>query len=409
MKIPVTAALLLSPVLVGAAAFAPSPFSLRTRNDAPPASAVAAPGTTTPVRVGSSSASSSEFSVPERVLLVGPSLLQLVVSKHLKAKGIDSLIVCPTAKVDQFKSFVKNGLDPEADAEGEDVMSRALFGLPEESDPAGFGWREGVTAVIVCAEEAMMTNSVIDTVMTWDGYGSDRDSSVDGPDRAILCIPISSKVNKERSMGWLPVFNNDKNEEKVWGELISGWAENEYVSGSRGDCTASVVRFGSLFGGSVDGPPELRPLGLNEKVYKMSMEQYRDLRERSFDRFRLGAQILAGDATNRKPSSQAAREKNIRGQEKEAFIISGGYPEEDRTNRHTLAAALAQAVYRPVRGQFVVDGGSGGSVPEEFTVLSRAVGSLQTDEEWDELFKSPAEAPWPDPAEFVMPEQPVEL
>ena len=56
---------------------------------------------------------------------------------------------------------------------------------------------------------------------------------------------------------------------------------------------------------------QLEPLGINERCYKMSLEQYRDLRERSFDRYRLAAQILEGDAVNKKPDNQEEKEKNI--------------------------------------------------------------------------------------------------
>ena len=40
--------------------------------------------------------------------------------------------------------------------------------------------------------------------------------SPDGIKRAIACAPISGKVNKEKSMGWVPIFNNDKKEKQVW-------------------------------------------------------------------------------------------------------------------------------------------------------------------------------------------------
>eukprot|EP00566_Odontella_aurita_P000248 CAMPEP_0113554298 /NCGR_PEP_ID=MMETSP0015_2-20120614/16072_1 /TAXON_ID=2838 /ORGANISM="Odontella" /LENGTH=379 /DNA_ID=CAMNT_0000455425 /DNA_START=62 /DNA_END=1201 /DNA_ORIENTATION=+ /assembly_acc=CAM_ASM_000160 len=347
-----------------------------------------------PSTKGLSMASSPSSGCPEKVVLVGPSLFQLVMAKHLKARGIDSLVVCPNSKVDQFKSFIKNGMDLEADAAGEDVISRALFGLPEESDPPGFGWREGITGVVVCAEDAIIGKAVIDTVMKWDGFGSDRETAVEGPEKAVLCAPLTSKVNKEKSMGWMPIFNNDKNEQKNWDNLVDAWRSNEYVSGKKGSVDATMVRFGSLFGGSVDGPTELEPLGLNERVYKMSLEQYRDLRERSFDRFRLGAQVLVGDDINKKPEAQEAKEKNIKGEEKEAFQTSGEYPEQDRTNRHVLASAVAETLCRS-------------DTPEEFTVLSKSLSALPSKEEWDEMFVSPGPAVWPDPADFVMPE-PVE-
>lgn len=202
-------------------------------------------------------------------------------------------------------------------------------------------------------------------------------------------------------MGWIPIFNNDKNEDKIWDTLVTDWKENPYVSGDVGNCKASIIRFGSLLGGGVDGPMQLEPLGINERCYKMSLEQYRDLRERSFDRYRLAAQVLNGDAVNKKPDGQEEKEKNIKGEEKEAFQASMGYPEQDRTNRHTLAQAICESLRRPVREP---SGGTGdGGIPEEFTVLSKAISALPTEEEWDGMFASPGPAAWPDPANFVMP------
>lgn len=105
--------------------------------------------------------------MPEKVLLIGPGLLQLVVAKALKARGTDVLLVCPNDKKERFTEYIQNGLDEEADEAGAEIMSKALFGLPEESDPVGFGWREGITAVVFCAEDPVIGQGVIDTVMRY--------------------------------------------------------------------------------------------------------------------------------------------------------------------------------------------------------------------------------------------------
>ena len=115
------------------------------------------------------------------------------------------------------------------------------------------------------------------------------------------------------------------------------------------------------------------------------------MKERSFDRYRLGAQILEGDAINVKPPNQEKLEKEAikNGEQLEAFRAVGGYPEQDRTNRHTLAQAVVQALMRPTDG-------SDGSVPKEFTVLSK----LSTTQNFDGLFDDPGASAWHDPFAF---------
>ena len=126
----------------------------------------------------------------------------------------------------------------------------------------------------------------------------------------------------------------------------------------------------------------------------MSLEQYRDLRERSFDRYRLGAQVLAGNALNNRPPNQDKMEKEafkeLGGEIKEAFTILGGYPEIDRANRHTLSQAVVQSLLTP----------RGDPVPKECTILSKAVSELPSPEEWREMFTNPGAASWPDPFQF---------
>ena len=78
-----------------------------------------------------------------------------------------------------------------------------------------------------------------------------------------------------------------------------------------------------------------------------------------------------------------------------------GYPEQDRTNRHTLSQAICESLRRPIRK--AGEGTDNGSVPSEFTVLSKSLSALPSEEEWDNLFANPGAASWPDPASFVMP------
>ena len=153
----------------------------------------------------------------------------------------------------------------------------------------------------------------------------------------------------------------------------------------------TLIRFGSLLGGSNDGTEELVPLALDERIYKMSLENYRDLKERSFDRYRIGAQVLKGDAVNPQPPNQIKMEKDAikNGEQLEAFRAVGGYPEIDRTNRHTAAQAIVQALLRPAS-----------EVPKEFSILSKCESKLPTQAEWDEMFANPGAASWPDPFDW---------
>ena len=309
-----------------------------------------------------------------KILLIGPGFLQLNIAKAAKKAGLRPIIIAPQKKLDTFAQYLND------DA----LLQDALIGLPDEKD-------DGVEGVVFCSEEAVFGTSLLDTVANWDGYANGGEIR-----RAIACVPISNPVQKDKSMGWMPIFNNDNKEKKVWEEFSSAFKSHPVLG------SGSLVRFGSLWGGSVDGPAELMELGLDERIYKMSLENYRDLKERAFDRFRLGAQILLGDDVNPAPESQLKLEKDsLNGEELEAFRILGGYPEQDRVNRHTLAAAVVQALRRNTDGAFTI-GGSG--VPSEFTVLSKCISSLPTSEEWDQLFANPGKASWPDPTKFVMPE-----
>ena len=130
----------------------------------------------------------------------------------------------------------------------------------------------------------------------------------------------------------------------------------------------------------------------------MTLEQYRDMRERAFDRYKLSAQVLAGNTINPRPSDQDSREKEalakLPGNVREMFTILGEYPEIDRTNRHTLASGLVQILQQPVNN------GSLGDCNKECTILSKAASEIPTPEEWASMFEAPGAAAWPDPYAF---------
>lgn len=275
------------------------------------------------------------------------------------------MIVAPQKKLDTFSQFVNDG----------SIMVEADIGLPDDPSKAASG-------VVFCSEEAVFGESIVNTVF------QSSQSFVNGDEikRVMACVPISNTVNKEKGMGWMPVFNNDKNERKLWEEFI-----NAFQSHPLTDSNGTLIRYGNLLGGSVDGPQALETLGLDECVYKMSLENYRDLKERSFDRFRLGAQILEGDTVNVRPPNLDKMEKEAiqKAEILEAYRITGGYPEVDYVCRHVAAQAIVQTLMRPQK-----------DVPKEFTVLSKCDADLPTPEQWNELFRNPGAASWPDPFEF---------
>lgn len=125
----------------------------------------------------------------------------------------------------------------------------------------------------------------------------------------------------------------------------------------------------------------------------MSLEQYRDMRERAFDRFKLGGQVLQGNQINIKPSNQESMEKialqKFSNEIREAFSIVGDYPEMDRTNRHTVASGIVQALQVSAK-----------DCPMEMTILSKARSELPSPQEWKDMFTNPQAADWPDPYLF---------
>jgi len=253
--------------------------------------------------LSSSSGNNNEgLSAGDRVLLIGPGFLQLNVAKAAKAAGLIPMIVAPQKKLETFKRFIND----------DEIMSNADIGLPDE--------KRTINGVVFCSEEAVYSPSLVKTVLEWeDGY-----VDTEGPKRVIACLPVSKKVNEVKSMGWMPIFNNDSKEKETWSKFTDAFLSHPISSGPAGN----IIRVGSLLGGSIDGTPELQPLGLDEGVYKMSLENYRDMKERAFDRYRLGAQILLGDDINPKPANQNNLENQAISKDidREVFRATGGYP-----------------------------------------------------------------------------------
>eukprot|EP00592_Proboscia_alata_P005880 CAMPEP_0194382140 /NCGR_PEP_ID=MMETSP0174-20130528/58346_1 /TAXON_ID=216777 /ORGANISM="Proboscia alata, Strain PI-D3" /LENGTH=352 /DNA_ID=CAMNT_0039167195 /DNA_START=43 /DNA_END=1101 /DNA_ORIENTATION=- len=306
-----------------------------------------------------------------KVLLIGPGFLQLNIAKHCLQAGLEPIVVAPQKRLDTAASYIN---DPSGS-----ILKKASIGIPDEKNT--------IHGVVFCSEEGVLGPELVSTVLEWkDAYVNDSVT------RCIACAPISKRINKDKKMGWVPIFNNDAKEEATWIAFVDSFQKNKIGGGDAG----TLVRYGGLYGGSVDGPDELQTLGLDESIYKMSYENYRDLKERAFDRFRLGAQVMKGDMVNPIPAKQKTIEERAinKESEREAFRVLNGYPEQDRTNRHTLAAAVVQSLMRDPSE----------ALGKEFTVLSKARQQLPVTEDWDSMFASPGAAEWPDPYDFVMPE-----
>ena len=105
---------------------------------------------------------------------------------------------------------------------------------------------------------------------SWDGFGNDRDTYVNGPKKAVLCVPLASKINKEKKANWIPIFNlSQKDEDKIWETLVTDWKENPYISGDKGECESTIIRFGSLLGGGPDGPMQVEPLCISWSLFAL--------------------------------------------------------------------------------------------------------------------------------------------
>jgi hypothetical protein len=189
------------------------------------------------------------------VMLVGPGFLQLVVAKHLKRAGLKPIIVAPQKKLDSF--FANILFDKE-------LQKDSTIGMPETGDPY-FGELKGV---VFCAEDAILPSDFVSRVLDFTHNG--KSVWADGaPARAICCLPVSDKVQKEKSNSWIPIFNNDRTIEQNWKNFEEKF-KNHAVYKSEGG-VGSVIRFGSLFGGSSDGPTFLKEenLALDEGMYKV--------------------------------------------------------------------------------------------------------------------------------------------
>ena len=93
-------------------------------------------------------------------------------------------------------------------------------------------------------------------------------------------------------------------------------------------------------------------------------------------------------------------EKNLKGEALEEFRISNGYPEQDRSNRHSVAYAVVETYFRENAGELNV-GDMEGKCLKEFTILATASALPTKTKEWDALFAQPGPAAWPDPETFV--------
>jgi hypothetical protein len=90
------------------------------------------------------------------------------------------------------------------------ILSTALIGLPDLT-PTNTGTYSGV---IFTPEEPLITSSAVESVLSWDGFKGDF--------KCVVCAPIGEYVNKEKKGNWIPVFNNDAKEEKMWNEFVNG-------------------------------------------------------------------------------------------------------------------------------------------------------------------------------------------
>lgn len=152
--------------------------------------------------LSASSPSSNQLSEGDAVLLIGPGFLQLNIAKAAKAAGLNPIIVAPQKNIDSFVQY----------ANDKDLINDAIIGIPDPGEP----YYGKIGGVVYCAEDAVLPDSIIGTVLDW----KDRDVFCpDGVKRAIACIPISGKINKEKSMGWVPIFNNDKKEKELWSKF----------------------------------------------------------------------------------------------------------------------------------------------------------------------------------------------
>ena len=188
-------------------------------------------------------------------MLIGPGFLQLVLAKHMEIAGFKPIIVAPQKKLD---SYFENLLVDN----NEQIKKDSTIGMPEEGDPY-FGEVKGV---VFCAEDAILPSEFVSRVLDFSHNG--KSPFADGaPARVVCCLPVDGKIQKEKSGSWIPIFNNDRTIDMNWKNFKDKFM-NHAVWKSEGG-VGSIVRFGSLFGGSYDGPEWLRQYGIEEGMYKV--------------------------------------------------------------------------------------------------------------------------------------------
>ena len=225
--------------------------------------------TTTPFTSTTSLSATDRLEEGDPVLLVGPGFLQLVLAKHLARAGLKPIVVASQSQLDSFfKNLLKTGDAEEhmgdEDPEGihQQIRADSTIGMPEVGDPY-FGELKGV---VFCAEEAVLPAEFVTRVLDFSDQG--QSAWADGyPARSICCLPVSNKVVKEKAANWIPIFNNDRKKEDMWSKFEATY--KKHPSFSQGGGNASIVRIGSLLGGSYDGPPDLKDYGIDEGMYKV--------------------------------------------------------------------------------------------------------------------------------------------
>jgi hypothetical protein len=202
------------------------------------------------------------------ILLVGPGFLQLVLARHLAQAGFKPIIVAPQKKLDSFfTNLLKCGPGgDDIDDINKQLRDDSTIGMPEVGDPY-FGELKGV---VFCAEEAVLPADFVTRVLDFTDQG--RSAFAGGtPTRVIGCLPVDGKVQKEKSNSWIPIFNTDKTQQDNWNAFRDALVAHPcFAQQQNGSSVGSIVRFGSLLGGSYDGPAWLRDYGIDEGMYKVS-------------------------------------------------------------------------------------------------------------------------------------------
>lgn len=184
-------------------------------------------------------------------MLVGPGFLQLVVARHMQIAGLRPIVVAPQKKLD---SFFENLL------KDEEIKADSTIGIPETGDPY-FGELKGV---VFLAEDAILPSDFVSRVLDFTHQG--KSAFADGAaSRVVCCLPVDGKVQKEKSSSWIPIFNNDRTVDQNWKNFYDKFTSHAVWNNGVG----SILRFGSLFGGSYDGPDFLRSYGIDEGMYKV--------------------------------------------------------------------------------------------------------------------------------------------